>query len=212
MNTKKRIMKTKFVKIAVSCLFIASLFIITSKETFAQQDNSSLDQQENQFVSQHQAMSIQNNQFEAQYHQKEAQNKQHADQHKNIEAQKIAFITQQLKLTPDEAKVFWPVYNEYDAKRHELRKSFRESGGFQKADIDKLTESEANQILDNQIIEAQKFLDLRKEYHAKFKSVLPSVKVLKLYDAERDFQKVLMDKIKEHKQTNTSTEKEKEKK
>jgi len=200
-------MKTNFVKITASFLLFASLFIVTSNKTYAQQDNLNLDQQENQFVAQHQSMNIQNNQYEAQTHRKGAQDKQHGDQHKNIEAQKIAFITQQLNLTPDEAKVFWPVYNEYDAKRHELRKSFRESGGFQKADIDKLTESEANQILDNQIIEAQKFLDLRKEYHAKFKSVLPSVKVLKLYDAERDFQKVLMDKIKEHKQAPHPTNK-----
>lgn len=121
-----------------------------------------------------------------------------------IEAQKIAFITQELNLTPEEAKVFWPVYNEYEAKRHQLKKSFRDVEYIHKADMDKLTEKEAAQILDNQIIEAQKFLDLRKEYHAKFKAVLPAVKVLKLYDSERDFQKVLIDKIRQHKQQSTS--------
>ena len=31
----------------------------------------------------------------------------------NIEALKIAFISRQLELTPDEAQVFWPVYNQY---------------------------------------------------------------------------------------------------
>ena len=120
--------------------------------------------------------------------------------HEQIEAQKIAFITQELNLTPEEAKVFWPVYNEYEAKRHELKKSFKDVEYIHKADMDKLTEKEASQILDNQIIEAQKFLDLRKEYHAKFKAVLPAVKVLKLYEAERDFQKMLIDKIRQHKQ------------
>jgi hypothetical protein len=121
--------------------------------------------------------------------------------HEQIEAQKIAFITQELNLTPEEAKVFWPVYNEYEAKRHELKKSFRNVEYIHKDDMDKLTEKEASQILDNQIIEAQKFLDLRKEYHAKFKAVLPAVKVLKLYGAERDFQKMLIDKIRQHKPT-----------
>ena len=121
--------------------------------------------------------------------------------YEKIEAQRVAFITQELNLTPEEAKVFWPVYNEYDAKRHELKKAFKNNENLHKPEIEKLTEKEASQILDNQIIEAQKFLDLRKEYHAKFKSVLPAVKVLKLYDAEREFQKMLMDRIREHKQT-----------
>ncbi len=117
-----------------------------------------------------------------------------------IEAQRVAFITTELNLTPDEAKVFWPVYNEYDNKRHELKKALKNAGDFHKPEIEKLTEKEAVQILDNQIIEAQKLLDLRKEYHAKFKSVLPAVKVLQLYDAEREFQKMLIDRLRQHKQ------------
>ena len=119
----------------------------------------------------------------------------HGGNHEKMEAQHVAYITQQLSLTPEEAKVFWPVYNEYDAKRHELRKTFRQTGDLNKPDFDKITEKEASEMLDNQIIEAQKFLDLRKEYHAKFKSVLPAVKVLKLYNSERDFQKMLMEKM-----------------
>ncbi len=115
-----------------------------------------------------------------------------------MEAQRVAYITQELKLTPAEAKAFWPIYDEYDAKRHELRKSFKNAEDLHKPEIDKLTEKEATQILDNQIIEAQKLLDLRKEYHAKFKSVLPAVKVLKLYDAEREFQKILIDKLRKN--------------
>jgi len=48
-----------------------------------------------------------------------------APNQEKIEAQRVAFITQELDLTPDEAKVFWPVYNEYDAKRHEFKKTFK---------------------------------------------------------------------------------------
>jgi len=119
------------------------------------------------------------------------------NRHEKMEAQKIAFLTKELELTPDEAKVFWPVYNEYDAKRMEMRKSFR-NDKMDKDEFAKLTEKEAVQLLDNQIIEAQKLLDLRKEYHAKFKAVLPAVKVLKLYDTEREFQKMLIDRIKQN--------------
>jgi hypothetical protein len=193
-------MKTTYVKIAAVTFILIATILVKPTLVNAQQDNLKPVQHDNQIIIQQNDPSSQNNLPQTQNKQN-YQGKQHGDQHKNIEAQRIAFITQELKLTPDEAKVFWPVYNEYDAKRHELKKSFKESGDFRKIDFDKITEKEANQILDNQIIEAQKFLDLRKEYHAKFKSVLPSVKVLKLYDAEREFQKMLMDKIKQHKQT-----------
>jgi hypothetical protein len=121
--------------------------------------------------------------------------------HEKIEAQKIAFITQQVDLTPDEAKVFWPVYNEYESKRHELRKNFKSGDDFHKPDYTKLTEKDASQLLDKQIIEAQKSMDLRKEYVSKFRSILPAVKVLKLQDAEREFQKMLIDKLREHKES-----------
>ena len=193
-------MKTNFVKITAISLLLAVSLLVNPSMVNAQPDNlqPAQLQQENQFIAQSNELSSQKSQFEVQYNQQNAQHKQHGDQHKNVEAQRIAFITQELNLTPDEAKIFWPVYNEYDAKRHELKKSFKESGNFHKTDIDKLSEKEANQILDNQIIEAQKFLDLRKEYHAKFKSVLPAVKVLKLYDAEREFQKMLMEKMRQY--------------
>jgi hypothetical protein len=129
--------------------------------------------------------------------------------HEKIEAQRIAFITQKVELTPDEAKVFWPVYNEYETKRHDLKKNFNNSDNSHKPDYSKMTEKEASQILDNQLTEAQKYMDLRKEYVAKFRSILPAVKVLKLQDAERDFQKMLIDKLREHREQHPPVQKSK---
>ena len=179
-------MKTTFVKITYTSILLMLAILVNSNLAFAQQEN--LNQQDEKLVAQV-------NQLDVQHHQNNVQHKDQGDQREKMEAQRVAFITQKLNLTPDEAKVFWPVYNEYDSKRHDLMKSFRGSGDYHKTDFDKLTEAEATQIIDNQIVEAQKFLDLRKEYHAKFKSVLPAVKILKLYDAERQFQKMLMEKM-----------------
>ena len=195
-------MKTTYWKMATTSLLILLAILFQTNPATAQQDKLT-ETQNDQLVTQRNHYNNQERQQGEQQKQLSNQKWQHGDQHKNIEAQRIAFITQKLELTPDEAKVFWPVYNEYDGKRHELKKSFKNGDDFDKLDIDKLTESEASKLLDEQIIQAQKFLDLRKEYHAKFKSVLPSVKVLKLYDAEREFQKVLIEKIKQHKQNKT---------
>jgi hypothetical protein len=112
-----------------------------------------------------------------------------------IEAQRVAFITDRLNLTPAEAQVFWPVYNEYDAKRHELTKNFHKAYPGEEKAFEDMTDKEAIEVADNQLIEAQRLLDLRKEYHAKFKSVLPPQKVLGLYESEKDFQKQLIDRL-----------------
>lgn len=123
------------------------------------------------------------------------QKKKLKDQRDNLDAQRIAFITNKLGLTPAEAQVFWPLYNEYDAKRRDINKQFRRSEP--DVPIEDLTDKQATELADNQLIEGQKMLDLRKEYHSKFKSVLPPKKLLLLYYSEREFQKHLLDRLKE---------------
>jgi hypothetical protein len=115
-----------------------------------------------------------------------------------LESQKIAYITRQLELTPQEAQAFWPVYNQFEAKRKALRQNFGRNVRQEDVDINKLSDKEATELADAQIIDAQKLLDLRKEYHAQFKTILPPIKVLKLYQAERGFQKELLGQIREH--------------
>lgn len=112
-----------------------------------------------------------------------------------IQAQKVAFITTKLDLTPEEAGKFWPIYNEFEEAMEKSREMFKEGYRLEKMNIEDISDEEALKIADDQIIMAQKHLDLKKEYHAKFKSVLPPKKVLMLYRAEREFQRVLLDKI-----------------
>ena len=37
-----------------------------------------------------------------------------------IEAAKVTFFTQKLDLSADQAKVFWPIYNDFDYKQRDL--------------------------------------------------------------------------------------------
>jgi len=114
-----------------------------------------------------------------------------------LRSQRIAFITNRLELTPEEAKAFWPVYDEYESKRQEIVKLYHQQKMSGHDNPDQLTDKEALEIADSQLIEAQKLLDLRKEYHNKFKQVLPAKKILKLYDSEREFQKMLLDRLRD---------------
>jgi hypothetical protein len=115
----------------------------------------------------------------------------------NIEALKVAFITKKLNLSSEEAQQFWPVYNQYTDKIQDLRKKRKQENREAKQNFDEMSDKEIEQTVDNEIILRQKELDLQKEYHAKFKAVLPIKKVAKLYQAEEQFKRVLLDKLKD---------------
>lgn len=115
----------------------------------------------------------------------------------DIEAMKIAFITKKLSLTPEEAKDFWPVYDQYSEKLHELRKKRRQDMKAARDGFDEMSDKEVEAAVDNEIVFRQKELDVQKEYHSKFKTLLPVKKVAKLYSAEDQFKRVLLDKLKD---------------
>ena len=114
-----------------------------------------------------------------------------------MESMRIAFLTQKLDLSPEEAQKFWPVYNEFQKKREELRKKRREEIKNAKENFDSLSDKQVETIVDDEIAFKQKNLDLDKEYHSKFKSVLPVKKVAKLYHAEDMFAHRLLEEISE---------------
>lgn len=117
-----------------------------------------------------------------------------------VQAMKVAFLTDKLNLTAAEAEKFWPVYNEYMDKRDALQKTFR-----QKAKITKdtppelMTEEQADEVINAQLQEEQSQLDLKKEYLPKFKKLIGSKKVVGMYMAEKEFNKILLQKLKEQK-------------
>ena len=129
--------------------------------------------------------------------QKEKRNERQDERRENIETMKIGFITQKLDLTPEEAERFWPVYNQYNNKIQEIRKKRRQDNRDTKQKFDEMSDKEVEAAVDNEIIFRQKELDVQKEYHSKFKTVLPIKKVAKLYAAEEQFKMELLNKLKD---------------
>ena len=129
-----------------------------------------------------------------------AQNKPPTDdQREKIEAQKVAFITEQLQLTSEEAQKFWPVYNQYSNSKEELTHEFFKGIRRFRPNDDAMSDKDAADLADNYIKHAQKMLDIQKEYHLKFKEILPPKKLLKLYNVEREFQRMLLKRLGERK-------------
>ena len=116
-------------------------------------------------------------------------------QRERIDAQKVAFITDQLQLTPEEAQKFWPVYNQYNSQKEDMNREFmRGSMKFRNRE-DAMTDKDAVDLADSYIKHAQRVVDLQKEFHGKLKDVLPPKKLLKLYNVEREFQRLLLQRL-----------------
>jgi hypothetical protein len=98
-----------------------------------------------------------------------------------IEALKIAYLTNKLTLSPEEAQRFWPVYNKY---MEEIRK----------------TRLDAREKKQQEIVTDEKILGIRKKYNTEFGKVLSSEKVNAFFKAEKEFGTYLQKEIIERRQ------------
>ena len=104
-----------------------------------------------------------------------------------LESLKIAFFTKELDLTPKEAQNFWPIYNEYSAKKKELREKRK-----QRPDLSDVSEEEALALIDVFLNHKQNELDLDRNYTEQFKKVLPAQKVMMTFMLERKFKEEVL--------------------
>ncbi|MCF8233745.1 MAG: Spy/CpxP family protein refolding chaperone [Bacteroidales bacterium] len=118
------------------------------------------------------------------------------DKIEKIEAQKVAYITNKLELTPEQAQQFWPVYHQHHKQARQMEEQFREEY-LNGIGIKSLSDSEAEKIADARLHHAQEMLDLKKAYHEQLKEVLTPVQVLLLYNTEQEFKRMLLERLKE---------------
>lgn len=114
-----------------------------------------------------------------------------------LEALKIAFITQELNLSSEEAQSFWPMYNEMEGQLKEIRKAKRENHRNARKNFDVMAEKEIEKSLEDELALSQQELDIKRSYVGKFKGILSVRKVAKLYAAEERFKQRLLKRFKE---------------
>lgn len=106
-----------------------------------------------------------------------------------IEAARIAYITDQLQLTPAEAEKFWPIYREFAERRRELRQELRNTN--KTADPNQSDQ----EVVDQQFKVKQQELDLEKDYSGRLLKVISAQKLRSLPQAERGFRQMILDQI-----------------
>lgn len=116
-----------------------------------------------------------------------------------IRTYKIAYLTDQLDLSQEEAEKFWPIYNAHDKKMMQIRRnkhrntmhSIKEKGGAEAYD-----QSEATNVLNELMAYDTEMQTTRQQLYKELKNVLSPNKLLKLYIAESNFNKKLLNEYK----------------
>lgn len=117
-----------------------------------------------------------------------------------IESYRIAYLTQKLDLSTEEAKIFWPIYNDWQREQDLLRKerplkmiSFRKI-----SDIEELSDTEIQTLILNDFNYKQRELNLEKRYFFKLRASLPIKIVGKYYRAQEAFKRELLAKYRSY--------------
>ncbi len=117
-----------------------------------------------------------------------------------IKSLKIAFITERLNLSSEEAAVFWPVYNEHEAALEALRIKERTEIRGKLRNFEAMSEQQVRDLMDE-------FLDLENEknerntaFLRKMTGLISAKKTFLLIKAEDDFKKRLLEQIQRRRQ------------
>ena len=116
----------------------------------------------------------------------------------DIEVQKVSFITSELELTPQQAKDFWPLYNDYRSELQELRRAGKQDYNPRRDSDKEFSDEEWDKIMKGEFALDRQKIDLDEKYYELYKTVLPVSKVSGLYAAERDFKRELLKTLKEN--------------
>ena len=118
-----------------------------------------------------------------------------------IKALKVAFITDELSLTPDEATKFWPLFNAFEDKQQEI-KTQKLKGYLNRMDddsFDKLSEKDAATMLAQMESTEDELYQLKKKFVTSLKGVISPIKILKLKKAEENFNRKLLQQYRDRK-------------
>jgi len=117
-----------------------------------------------------------------------------------LTAYKIAFFTQRLDLTPAETEKFWPVYNDYSARKSKLqidrismiRYATQNEANMSEAELSETADKLARTFVDEASLIATFSNDLKK--------ALPPAKVIRLYHIENQYKQQLLRELNQRRQ------------
>lgn len=112
-----------------------------------------------------------------------------AEMREGLEARKVAFITEELSLTPEEAQAFWPVYNKHQDDLEQLRQKYPTPRSKTLSD---LSDEEATAAIDNYLTREREKIMIKQSLVTDLDGVISDRKVAVLLGLEEAFKRRLL--------------------
>lgn len=114
-----------------------------------------------------------------------------------IKSIKIAFLTSELELTPEESKTFWPLYEAHENKIEALRRDMRTGN----SDKD-LTEDQARQLINRHFEMEKEKLKLEEAFVAEMIPIIGPQRVIRMRESDEKFKRKLLERTRENRSGN----------
>jgi hypothetical protein len=113
-----------------------------------------------------------------------------------IQSLRIAYITERLGLTTEQAEKFWPIYREYSQERRRLNEEMREA----RRQLDRPNPEKEQQLVELGLQLRERELKLDREYAGRLREVISAQQILNLQRAEGDFRNLIMQQIQQRRE------------
>jgi hypothetical protein len=123
---------------------------------------------------------------------KDQNDQQRQERMAKIKNAKIAYLTDKLELSTEQAQKFWPIYNAYETERHQARVKPRL---MKEANLEAMSETQLRDAITEMHTVRQNELNVEKQYVDKFLKVISVKQLATLYRSEREFTRVLLKKL-----------------
>lgn len=114
-----------------------------------------------------------------------------------LKAMKVAHITEKLNLSSDQAKGFWPIYNQYEQEKRQISSAIR--GKYGESRGENVGEKEAIAYQDEIFALKEKEAELIKLYRPRFLKVITATQFSDLLVAEKEFNQMLLQELRQRK-------------
>jgi len=114
-------------------------------------------------------------------------------QRPELTAAKVTYLSNKLNLTEQQAKDFWPIYDEFSDKRKKILQDIRFAS--KSATNISATDEQLGQYIKQILDLRQAEIDLEKLYLPKFQRVITIRQVAGLFQAEKEFTRMVLNRL-----------------
>ena len=119
------------------------------------------------------------------------------EQREKFRSMKIAYFTEELELSSEEAEKFWPLYNDFEKKKREVSQYRHRRPRNMDEQLANMTDQEAEKMADDMIESRKKEVELEEVFHGDLKKIFSPKKVMKYYITEHRFREYMLRKIRD---------------